>query len=210
MTNKLSPSRQKMLRLTNGIGHGLHQYPPKLCKRNLALFTPTGNCLLAAAPHTVKRYRALYKTTTVKRKTIIWISIIFLIISACGNNLIKETSNKMDKFEAFKQKEKFIVDTTIYYPGIADSTLRPILTEKINLAADDFRKISESGSATDKKYQDIIKVGLERIKEIYVELDTEDRGRVCYYFQELMDIVGLESSNGLLNNFMYGFEPFKN
>jgi hypothetical protein len=46
---------------------------------------------------------------------------------------------------------------------------------------------------------------LDRFKSIYVEIDTEDRERVCAYFEELMDIVGLESSDGHLNNFLYGF-----
>jgi hypothetical protein len=32
------------------IGHGLHQLPQKLYKRNLALYTPTGYCFLAATP----------------------------------------------------------------------------------------------------------------------------------------------------------------
>lgn len=41
----------------------------------------------------------------------------------------------MDKFDAFKQKEKFVEDVTIFYPGIADPALRLILTERINLAA---------------------------------------------------------------------------
>ncbi|MBK6347287.1 MAG: DUF4844 domain-containing protein [Bacteroidales bacterium] len=113
----------------------------------------------------------------------------------------------MDKFEQFKQKEKFIEDTIIFYPGIADPTMRPILTEKINLAADDFKELAESSTSTDKKYQDKIKIGLQRFQEIYVSPDTEDRERICYYFQELMDIVGLESSDGQLNNFMYGFDP---
>lgn len=116
----------------------------------------------------------------------------------------------MDKFEKFKRKEKFTPDNTIYYPGIADSTLRPTLTEKNNLAADDFQKLATSGSATDKDYQDKIKIGLKRFSDIYLNLDTEDRERVCSYFEELMDIVGLESSGGHLNEFMYGFDPSQN
>ena len=75
------------------------------------------------------------------------------------------------------------------------------------MAADDFRKIAESGKTTDKNYQDKIKIGLERFNDVYLILDTEDRERVCHYFEELMDIVGLQSSDGLLNNFMYGFDP---
>jgi hypothetical protein len=54
-----------------------------------------------------------------------------------------------------------------------------------------------------------IKTGLSRFSDVYLDLDTEDRERVCVYFEELMDIVGLESSNGQLNMFMYGFDPTK-
>jgi hypothetical protein len=37
--------------------------------------------------------------------------------------------------------------------------------------------------------------------------DSEDRERILLYFQEIMDIVELQSSNGQLNDFYYGFDP---
>lgn len=115
----------------------------------------------------------------------------------------------MTKFEEFKNKEKFIQDDKIFYPGIADPKLRPVLTEKINLSADDLKKLAGNGTTTEKEFQDVIKNGLDRFRDIYLQLDTEDRERVCIYYEELMDIVGLESSGGHLNNFMYGFDPTK-
>ena len=112
----------------------------------------------------------------------------------------------MTKFDEFKSKEKFQKDDKLFYPGIGDPNLKPILTEKINLVANDFKKLAEKGNATDKEYQNAIKVGLEKFADLYLQLDTEDRERVCSYFEELMDIVGLDSSGGHLNNFMYGFQ----
>lgn len=135
---------------------------------------------------------------------------IFLLFVYCGQSQIKTPIGAMKKFEAFKNKEKFIADNTIFYPGIGDPKLKPNLTEKINLASDDFKKVAESNNATDKDYQNAIKKGLQRFSEIYLDLDTENRERICSYFEELMDIVGLESSNGLLNGFMYDFDPQKN
>ncbi|NJM90277.1 MAG: DUF4844 domain-containing protein [Hydrococcus sp. RU_2_2] len=113
----------------------------------------------------------------------------------------------MEQFEQFKAKEEFGNDTLYYYPGISDPSLKPILTQKINLAADDFQKLAEKGTAGDAEFQEAIKAGLERFGDTYVMLDTEDRERVCHYFEELMDIDGLESSGGHLNNFMYDFDP---
>ena len=110
----------------------------------------------------------------------------------------------MSKFKEFKRKEKFVPDKQIFYPGIGDLTQKPILTEKINLVADDFEKVAKSGNATDKDYQNAIKIGLERFKGMYI--DSENQERICYYFEELMDIVELESSDGQLNNFRYGFD----
>ena len=144
-----------------------------------------------------------------KRTTYIFIGLTILFLTACGQGKIKTSIHTMDKFEEFKAKEKFVEDTTIFYPGIADPAMRPILTAKINLAADDFKALAETGKATDKDYQDKIKIGLQRFYDVYINLDTEDRERVCHYFEELMDIVGLESSNGLLNEFNYGFDPTK-
>lgn len=96
-------------------------------------------------------------------------------------------------------------DSAIYYPGITAEVLKPILVEKLNQVADNFRQVAESGEATDKAYREKIQIGLESFRDVYLRLDTEDKERACRYFEELMDISGLESSNGLLNEFVYGF-----
>ena len=110
-----------------------------------------------------------------------------------------------DNFVEFIAKKKIYEEN--FYPGIADERMWPILTKKINQVAYDFKIVAESDNPTDKKFQEKIKFGLSKFADIYLELDTEDRERVCSYFEELMDIVGLESSNGQLNNFMCGLDP---
>jgi len=134
----------------------------------------------------------------------ILIGVTLILFIACGQGQIKIPEKAMPKFEEFKRKEKFIPDEKLFYPGIRDPTQKPILTEKINLVADDFEKLAKKGNATDKDYQNAIKIGLERFTGIYI--DSENQERICYYFEELMDIVGLESSDGQLNNFRYGFD----
>ena len=112
----------------------------------------------------------------------------------------------MDKFDEFIQKEKFTADNTIFYPGISDPTLKPVLTEKVNQAAEDFRKVSMSQNPDKQQYLEAMKAGLSRFSPT-LPFDTEDRERVCGYFEELMNMVGLESSEGQLNMFLYGFNP---
>ncbi len=137
----------------------------------------------------------------------ILIGLTLFFFSACGQT--KTVQKTMNKFEAFKNKEKFLQDNSLFFPGISNPKLKPILTEKINLSADDFKVLADKGTATDEEYQDAIKKGLDRFADIYIDLDTEDRQRICLYYEELMDIVALESSGGHLNNFMYGFDPTK-
>ncbi|WP_299611169.1 DUF4844 domain-containing protein [uncultured Aquimarina sp.] len=118
---------------------------------------------------------------------------------------MKTPEDVTEKFTEFIAKKKFVEEN--YYPGIADEKMRPIFTNKINKVAADFKTVAESENPTDKQYQEKIGIGLSRFADVYLELDTEDRERVCTYIEELMDIVGLESSNGQLNKFMYGFDP---
>lgn len=35
--------------------------------------------------------------------------------------------------------------------------------------------------------------------------DTEDRDRFCRYLEDIMDAVGMDSSDGVINDWMYGF-----
>lgn len=137
----------------------------------------------------------------------ITIFFAFLTFNACGQQVIKMKTpeNTREKLEEFIAKGKFYKEN--FYPGIADEKLRPLFTKKINEAASDFLSVAQSDNPTDKKYQEKIGIGLSRFSDVYLELDTEDRERVCRYFEELMDIVGLESSDGKLNKFMYGFNP---
>lgn len=41
----------------------------------------------------------------------------------------------------------------------------------------------------------------------FEDLDSEDKDRALEYVESVMDAVGLESSNGLLNRWRYGFDP---
>lgn len=142
------------------------------------------------------------------RKVIV-VLFLFLTFISCGQGKIDTPKNARNKFEEFEKKAKFIEDEKYFYSGIGNPKLLSTLTNRINSACEDFKTVSQTENPTDKAYQEKIKIGLERFSDLYQELDTEDRERICHYFEELMDIVGLESSDGLLNDFMYGFDPNK-
>lgn len=111
-------------------------------------------------------------------RTLLILSLIVLEFTSCKLKQTKPAEKIMEKFEAFKRIEKFLPDEKLFYPGIAEPELKPIFTEKINLAADDFIKVAQSENATDNKYQEAIKKGLARFQNIYAQIDTEDSERI--------------------------------
>jgi Domain of unknown function (DUF4844) len=125
-----------------------------------------------------------------------------LLLLGC-NKVHNNKKPDMKLYDAFIAKEKFTQDAALHYPGLEDTALKPVYTEKINRAAADFKEVALSGNPTDENYQDAIRKGLGRFTGTLP--DTEDRERICTYFEELMDIAGVQSSDGLLNDFMYGF-----
>jgi len=143
-------------------------------------------------------------------KNYIHIVFLLLIFVSCGQNEkpMKTPENAVEKFEAFIAKKKFEAQPyPNYYPGLADEKMQTILTERINQIALDFKEVALSNNPTDKKYHEKMAIGLARFSEIYLETDSEDLDRICSYVEEIMDIIALESSNGQLNKFRYGFEP---
>lgn len=138
---------------------------------------------------------------------LITILLLTTTISAQKSKKMNTQETTTSKFTEFIQKKKFYAEN--YLPNISDEKLRPILTEKINEVAEAFREISESKKPTENKYLEAIRKGLLKFPEVELGFDSEDRERILLYFQEIMDIVGLESSNGQLNNFYYGFDPEK-
>jgi hypothetical protein len=119
--------------------------------------------------------------------------------------------NSAEMFDEFFAKEKFMEQPyPNYYSGLEDDSLRSMLSSRINLAAEEFMKVAESDNPSEEKYHEAIDTGLSYFNDVYLKLDSEELDRIGIYFEEFMDIVGLQSSGGRLNNWRYGFDPTEN
>jgi len=117
---------------------------------------------------------------------------------------MKTPKSALQDLENFKEQQKFDEDFMLDYPGISDEVFRPELTELINLSADDFIEIASKTESTAKEYQEKIKEGLQRFSTVYRDLKTADINRICNYYEELMNIVNLNSSAGYISKFRRG------
>lgn len=132
--------------------------------------------------------------------------------SAPSSRPVNVPATALTELAAFQARPKFLPDTSGhtpggYYTGLSNPALQAPLSQLLNLAADDFRAVAGQPAPTEGDFQTQIDRALARFEPLYIELDSEDRDRVCLYIEELMDTVGLASSGGRLSIWRYGFDP---
>ncbi|QIH34491.1 DUF4844 domain-containing protein [Sphingobacterium sp. DR205] len=108
---------------------------------------------------------------------------------------------KVESLEKLKKEPKFIV--TAFYPGLENKENQKALSDLFDNTINEFIKGAEN-NFSDVQYQDLMKESLKKF-DIY-NLDTEDREYICGYYEKIMDAIELESSGGVLNEWMYGFD----
>ena len=81
----------------------------------------------------------------------------------------------------------------------AHAEVRPDLNRYLVISADDFLRVTKE-QPTKESYLKCLDNGLARVAPLTA--NATDRKQVAEYFQDLMEIVGLESSEGRLDTFV--------
>jgi len=111
-----------------------------------------------------------------------------------------ETTEITAALTRLRAAEKFKADA--FYPGAPNETLRVEAEQTVNALLD--RLVPVAPAPTDKK---LVLREFRMTLDSFTQSDTEERERLCGYLEEIMDIVGIDSSDGLLNGWLYGFDP---
>ncbi|GAA5089275.1 hypothetical protein GCM10023210_13880 [Chryseobacterium ginsengisoli] len=119
--------------------------------------------------------------------------------SCCKNNDVK-TMEKMQQLEALKAAPKFVQE--VFYIGVADKQNERVQSQLLDESIDRFTE-RVTNNFSDKQYRDLMKNDLDRFNDY--NLDTEDREYICGFYEKIMDAIELESSDGVLNNWLYDF-----
>ncbi|WP_123892194.1 DUF4844 domain-containing protein [Chryseobacterium lactis] len=109
--------------------------------------------------------------------------------------------NEIQNLKKLKTEPKFVSNGL--YTGLENKSNEKSLSDLLDNIIDDFSKGAEN-NFTDEQYQNLIKKSLMKFDSF--NLDTEDREYICGYFEKIMDAIGLESSGGALNEWLYGFK----
>lgn len=122
-------------------------------------------------------------------------------------NIQNSNSIVIQQLEKFKTQDHFAGDGQLY-TGVQNSALRMSLNQKVADTAQAFIALYQQKNEPTKA--ELLQVLANGIRQIDPDkLDTEDREQVATTFESFLDIVGLESSEGILNKWVYGEEISK-
>ena len=116
-----------------------------------------------------------------------------------GDHKLEITSETILKLQKFRDTKKFLPDSKLYYPGAPDEFIRAAEEMLINDLTD--KIISEVTQNPKKSFI------LSLFKKTLIRFDlynSEEMDRTCFYLQEIMTILGIKSSENLINLWRYG------
>ena len=101
-------------------------------------------------------------------------------------------------------QDHFAADEDDFYPGMTDGDLKSRLNSIIDSAVEALSEAA-ANNRTDSQLLAMLEQCIQSIDRH--SLDTEDAEQVCRRFEAMLDALGIESSDGILNTWMYGFDP---
>ncbi len=110
------------------------------------------------------------------------------------------TPNTIQNLKNLQIEKKFVEEGL--YPGTADEKTRMRCELGINALLE-----SIIASIKQNPQKDFVINEFMKTLANFEEEDTEEREHVCEYLEQIMAILGIESSDGKLNNWLYGFDP---
>ncbi len=122
-------------------------------------------------------------------------------------NIQNSNSIVIQQLEKFKTQDHFAGDGQLY-TGVQEPALAISLNRKVADTAQAFIALyQQKNEPTKAELLQVLANGISQIDPD--KLDTEDREQVATTFESFLDIVGLESSEGILNKWVYGEEISK-
>src|SRR5260370_22232154 len=110
------------------------------------------------------------------------------------------TPEILQRLSVLRSEPKFSEENL--YPGAPSEEIRLNAERAVNTMLD--RLASGLRRSPQKSY--VLSEFLEMLRAFEHE-DTEEREQSCTYCEHVMDTLGIESSDGVLNTWLYGFDP---
>jgi hypothetical protein len=109
-------------------------------------------------------------------------------------------AQSIEQLRAFRTEPKFQSDAKLFYPGAPNEVVRLRCEARLTALLD--RLLMGIENTPTKEY---VLGEVRTVLPQYEAEDSEERDRLLVYLERIMDITGIESSDGLLNEWRYGF-----
>ena len=110
------------------------------------------------------------------------------------------TPEVLHRLSALRSESKFYEENL--YPGAPTDEIRLKAERAVNMMLD----CLAVGLPASPRKSYVLSEFLEMLNAFKHE-DTDEREQACAYCERVMDILGIESSDGALNTWLYGFDP---
>lgn len=112
------------------------------------------------------------------------------------------TPEILSQLSALRNSPKFHEEREHFYPGAPTEEIRLAAEQAVNTMLD---RIQTGVLASPRKL--FVMAEFLQMLKAFEYGDTEEREQACTYCERVMEILGIESSDGLLNTWLYGFDP---
>jgi hypothetical protein len=119
-----------------------------------------------------------------------------------ADEVLRVPPDAIAKLEKLRAEPKFQAEAGGMYTGVHDAAQRERAQRVINGL---IRSIEDE--LPEKLTKQFVLAEFTIALHALDLSDTEDRERACVYLESIMDCVGLDSSDGLLNTWLYSFDP---
>jgi Domain of unknown function (DUF4844) len=110
--------------------------------------------------------------------------------------------NAIQMLDNMLNEDNFGPDNFLY-SGVLDESLKKKLSIEFSGIILDFKKLVASGASSEQLLK-LLDLSINKFDR--ESLDTEHAENIAAQFEKIMDCVELESSEDILNNWMYGFD----
>jgi len=110
------------------------------------------------------------------------------------------TPKVLQQLAALRSEPKFQEEGL--YPGAPTEEIRQRAETAVNTVVDRL----QSGLPCSPQKSYVMSEFVEMLKAFERE-DSEERERACYYCERVMEFFNIQSSDGILNRWLYGFDP---
>ena len=126
------------------------------------------------------------------------------ILNVCWNQVAKQVLNiapeTMKALAALREESKF--HERDFYPGAPNEAARLEAESAVDAMLD--RLLAGLEASPTKEF---VLTEFQVMLDGFDSPETEEREEICAYCERVMFILGIERSDGLLNRWLYGFDP---